>query len=155
MSPFRLALALAALIVAAADFNREILVCSKNTQDPTFLDILKSIISPDVGVYADKLADSLAGFDIHFGENSLVRILRDSLDTTFPLKSFVSVGVFTLSYKAADFAYSFNDILVLSPKGLLTSTFCAHAPRGYFNSLCDCGSDIMGPDAIFEGYVSQ
>ncbi|KAJ1403936.1 hypothetical protein B484DRAFT_404935 [Ochromonadaceae sp. CCMP2298] len=151
-----LALALAVLLVvasAALDGNiREVLVCSKNTQDPTFLDILKSMISPDVGLYALKLTDSLAPFDVPLGGTTVVKVLRGSLDMTFPLKSFVSVGFFTLSYKKANHAYSFNDILVLSPKGFLLSKFCSYTSSlGYYSSVCDCGSDIMGPDAIFEG----
>jgi len=151
--------ALSLLMVAVAFHSsragetKEVMICAKNTIDPTYMDILKYWSSPEIDIHVESFVSTISTADFSIGNSSLFEVLKEGLDTNFPVKSVISDGYFTLSYERAQNAFTFNDIYLIYEKSMAMNLFCESISYlfGPWNSLCNCGSDLVGEDALFQG----
>lgn len=128
--------------------RNDIFICTDEFGEPSISDIVMNLIPNVPGMSKDprvRLAKSLEHLDM--GNVSVLSMMESALRISVPVKSFVSDGVFTLTYASANYEYTFNDVSLVQKKNSVLEFVCGYEFIGdTFSSLCDCGGGLLAID---------
>lgn len=144
--------------------QKEVLICNHERMigEPTYLDIINSIISFDTinlhfDSYSQKIDSEMNAICDKFNIDKQYLLypfvlFYELLNKTFTIKALVSNGQYYLSYGTAMNTYTFNDVFLIQRNGIVFNYFCKYMNyEDVFQSICQLNHNILGDDILFDG----
>lgn len=144
-----LLLVIAGLATVFVAGRKEIFICSSEYGEPSISEIVVNLIPdeiPGTTLLSEHSRHKIASVfeSLNVGNTSIHSVLESALQLTVPVKSFVSDGLFTLTYASAQHAYTFNDVHFVYRKNFVLEYVCGYDLIGdSFTSLCNCGGGLL------------